>query len=424
MHMEQVDWGMDDPLGVMLPDLHGKAVPAEYRRLLLDTEVLPITETELAPRLTPSAKGGVHEGGMHEGDAEGGVANDDDETNIDDDETNIADKGEAGKDACIETKTASKDKVKTKTKTSHKSGDFGIVPEEEGVQRVLRPNNERMYKKDGTARPKDYILDRLKAVEGMSVDKAVGTLHKNSKGVLTPYRKKDLNYDVECGWLQVEMIKDSGERGHRTSSKAAHATRVYRDKAEARPGTRHAKAIAAYIKARREGRRVRRSHKQGKLGRGIGRELRGFMAALRAQGATRSDMGKLNAVADAKAYMAMRDVKWQDHLHSTDHDAIMKAYHAEWDALKASILIESDPSHPEYAEAVRRATGGRCILEFKRTGAWKVRVVVRGYKEDKVYLDGEGFDYAANVCEIGAVRNLLFEPRDSPYGAKSNKTDN
>ena len=117
---------------------------------------------------------------------------------------------------------------------------------------------------------------------------------------------------------------------------------------------------------------------------------------LQTQGTTRSDMGKLNAIANAEAYMAMRDVKWQDHLHSTSHDAIMKAYHAEWDTLKASILIELDPSHPEHTEVVRRTTGGRCILEFKCTGAWKVRVVVRGYEEDNVYLDGEGFDYAAN----------------------------
>ena len=118
------------------------------------------------------------------------------------------------------------------------------------------------------------------------------------------------------------------------------------------------------------------------------------MAALRTQGLVRSDIGRLNAVANAKAYMAMRDVKWQDHLHSADHEAIMKAYHTEWDALKSSILVELELTHPEYGEALRRATGGRCILEFKRTGVWKVRVVVRGYEEDKVYLDGEGFDYA------------------------------
>ena len=66
VHMEQVEWAMDEPLGVMLPDLHGKAVPAKYKRLPLDTEVLPITESELAPTHTPT-EGGMLEGGMHEG---------------------------------------------------------------------------------------------------------------------------------------------------------------------------------------------------------------------------------------------------------------------------------------------------------------------------------------------------------------------
>ena len=61
----------------------------------------------------------------------------------------------------------------------------------------------------------------------MSVDKAVGMLHKNSKGVLMPYQKKDLNYDTECRWLQVKMIKDSGERGHSTSSKAVHTAHMH-----------------------------------------------------------------------------------------------------------------------------------------------------------------------------------------------------
>ena len=117
--------------------------------------------------------------------------------------------------------------------------------------------------------------------------------------------------------------------------------------------------------------------------------------------------------------MAMQDVKWQDHLHSTDHEAIMKAYHTEWNTLKSSILVELDPTHPEYREAVRWAMVGRCILKFKRTGVRKVRGVVHGYKEDKVYLDSEGFDYAANVCEISAVRNLPFEPCEGPYTGKT-----
>ena len=65
------------------------------------------------------------------------------------------------------------------------------------------------------------------------------------------------------------------------------------------------------------------------------------------------------------------------------------------------------------------ATDGRCILEFKRAGVWKVRVVVCGYEEDKVYLDGEGFDYTANMCEISTVRNLLFAPRENTYAGKA-----
>ena len=58
-----------------------------------------------------------------------------------------------------------------------------------------------LYYKDGTPQPKDYILKQLKVVEGMSMDEAVSTLHKDSKGMPQPYHKKDLNYDVECGSL-------------------------------------------------------------------------------------------------------------------------------------------------------------------------------------------------------------------------------
>ena len=50
-------------------------------------------------------------------------------------------------------------------------------------------------------------------------------------------------------------------------------------------------------------------------------------------------------------------------------------------------------------------------------GCFKVRTVVQGFKENKLYLDGPDYDYAANVCELAAVRNLLFEPRKSPYKA-------
>ena len=71
VHVEQVDWGMDEPLGVMIPDLHSKAVPAEYRRLPLNTEVLPIMEAEVVLTHMRTTEGDMHEGGMHKGDVKG-----------------------------------------------------------------------------------------------------------------------------------------------------------------------------------------------------------------------------------------------------------------------------------------------------------------------------------------------------------------
>ena len=42
-------------------------------------------------------------------------------------------------------------------------------------------------------------------------------------------------------------------------------------------------------------------------------------------------------------------------------------------------------------------------------------MVVQGFKENKLYLNGPDYNYTANVCELAAVRNLLFKPRNSPY---------
>ena len=73
-------------------------------------------------------------------------------------------------------------KHKKKKKALSKDKDAGDGSAGGGTQRVLRLNNERVFKKDGTPRPKDYILERLKAVEGRTVEEAVGTLQKDTRG--------------------------------------------------------------------------------------------------------------------------------------------------------------------------------------------------------------------------------------------------
>lgn len=136
---------------------------------------------------------------------------------------------------------------------------------------------------------------------------------------------------------------------------------------------------------------------------------------MRAQGAQgEGSYRELNNILNVHAFMAMKDVQWSKYLHRPDHDAITAAYHKEWDALCSSVLCELHDGDSKFEAAKKLATKGRAILEFKRVGVWKVRVVICGHLEDRVRLDGPNYNYAANVCEFAAVRNLLFAPRQDP----------
>ena len=78
----------------------------------------------------------------------------------------------------------------------------------------------------------------------------------------------------------------------------------------------------------------------------------------------------------------------------------MAAYEKEVSALcgPGCVLRELHPGDAEMTAAKQRATQCRFILEFKRTGIWKVRMVVQGFREDKLALDGFGFNYSSNVA--------------------------
>ena len=108
-----------------------------------------------------------------------------------------------------------------------------------------------------------------------------------------------------------------------------------------------------------------------------------------------ADCGKLVRDSGIEAFLAMRDLPWKRYLSSTDRDAILKAHHREWDALLTTkigqgdktVLEELQPGHPEWDTAIGtvtgpdgkpkpRATGARELLEFKRSGVFKARVVV------------------------------------------------
>ena len=121
-------------------------------------------------------------------------------------------------------------------------------------------------------------------------------------------------------------------------------------------------------------------------------------------------IGKRRPEVSVSVNMAMRDLPWGPYLRS-EKDAVVKAYEQEITSLLSTVLKEIKPGDPEFEEARRSATRCRAILEIKRQGVFKARVVVRGDTEDKEKLDGPDFNYASDVVGLAAVRAIMFGPR-------------
>ena len=60
------------------------------------------------------------------------------------------------------------------------------------VKAVIRINKEKVYRADGSARPKQYILDRFLAIDGLTAEEAVGLPFMDAKGSSSIYKKKGL----------------------------------------------------------------------------------------------------------------------------------------------------------------------------------------------------------------------------------------
>ena len=323
---EQVTWCMDAPRGIFPPVGGEKRVRNAYGRLSLD-EILPGFEPH-------STKG---------------------------DQTLESKQAESSTDQAKATPTGALSRPS--------DGKDSSTP---GARAVLRINVEKVTTGTG---PAPHILARCEELDGTLFNEATGKRFINHKGELKPYRKQDLDYDLKCGWLRVDIETSNGK------------VLVVND---------HGSDFS-----------------YGRWGH------HGFASLVAAQGKYFTSLGKVSNELNAAAFIAMRDMKWSKYLHGPDHEAIMAAYNKEWDSLTSSVLRELSEDDPEYEDAVRYATKGRIILEFKRVGIWKARVVVRGDLEDRERLDGPDFNYAANVCEFAAVRNLLFQPRENP--AKSGR---
>ena len=100
------------------------------------------------------------------------------------------------------------------------------------------------------------------------------------------------------------------------------------------------------------------------------------------------DMGALGREVNASAFMAMRDLPWGKYLNGEHREDVLKAHDSELSSLLNTVLRELKEGDSEWEIAVRTATPCRALLEFKRQGVWKCRVVIQGFHEDKVGLGG------------------------------------
>jgi hypothetical protein len=118
------------------------------------------------------------------------------------------------------------------------------------------------------------------------------------------------------------------------------------------------------------------------------------------------------------AIVAMTDLPWKAYLKGPECAHVTAAWHRELNALlDLGALVPLVPGTPDYEEAVKSKTTTPCrvLLDFKRDGTWKCRVVTRGDLEDKVALDGPDFHYYSNVSRMSTVRcAALRAGRDVP----------
>ena len=346
-----------------------------------------------------------------------------------------------------------------------------------------------MYDSDGNPKPKPYILARITAVDGMTVEEACALEFPDKNGRPSLYRR-DIRYDLFTSqWIRIEstepraaaaasLTHDSeearvaGSRSFSSISDAVHSVedrqgreacgwkRAEHDSAAPAESTkcfyksvygdplpgdhpdgslslclgRHRRRIVQRILLRSRRRRQRAAVRESTRLPRYARAHRNLNRVMLSRSGTaepdslgdsheetETEGGEplpdgLGASADDIRHacnIAMRDLPWKPYLYgkeSRHKDDVLRAYRSEVDSLKSTVLRELKPGDAEWDAAQRNHTTCRALLEWKRQGLWKVRIVIQGHKENKLALDGPDFNYSSDVVGITAIRALFMKP--------------
>ena len=115
-------------------------------------------------------------------------------------------------------------------------------------------------------------------------------------------------------------------------------------------------------------------------------------------------------IATELALNAMKDLPWKEVLKGPDAEKAIAALNAEKESMYSNVLQRLNPGDPEYDTAVKQAITARVLLDVKRSGIWKARIVKHGFKENKAFADGPDFNYHAHVAKLAAIRATIFRP--------------
>ena len=215
---------------------------------------------------------------------------------------------------------------------------------------------------------KDYIKHRCQAIVGMTVEQALQKSFPNAAGAMTRFRRSDLDYDIKCGRLRIEVIESQQPGGVSVQDAECLHNAAMMMLAEAEPSEVHNMPAAE-----------RAAHYA-------------FLSDVTAQ----------------------KNLSWKRFLEPTSEhrlDAI-SAYNKELTSIiSMGVMTELQPGTARYAEALtsEATTLCRVLLDRKRDGTLKARIVVRGDLENTLLTDGVDFNYYAGTAASASVRLALLQ---------------
>jgi hypothetical protein len=235
-------------------------------------------------------------------------------------------------------------------------------------------------------RAKCHISRRCKDVVGLNISDALHSVFSKADGTNVPYRRADLQWDLDHGYLTAALAippDGTSEQYDSECAQAAHLACLALPAPELDPVT--------------------------------------YACPVREQ---RARIDLLSTI------VAMTDLPWKAYLSGPECAHVTAAWHREHKALiDLGAIVPLIPGSPDWEEAVKSKTTTPCrvLLDFKRDGTWKCRVVTRGDLEDKVALDGPDFHYYSNVSRQSTVRLAALRadrdaPRDNRTGGRNIST--